>query len=104
MMASSEKWAILIGIDFYADPSKRLKGCVNDIEYMHAYLAKFVVVDTKDSTQMTPSGPAASWPTYDNITNQLRLISGFGCLRLHPLFWTWYIEAYCRDSIRGRLR
>ena len=83
-MASSEKWAVLIGIDFYINRNQRLKGCVNDIEAMRAYLeknyssvniTKFAAIDTNDSTQTTPSGPAASWPTYDNITSQLKQIT-----------------------------
>jgi Caspase domain len=83
-MASSEKWAVLIGIDFYINRSQRLKGCVNDIEDMHLYLeknyssvniSKFIAADTNDSTQKTPSGPATSWPTYENIMSQLKHIT-----------------------------
>ncbi|KAI9782886.1 MAG: hypothetical protein M1816_001667 [Peltula sp. TS41687] len=82
-MASPEKWAVLIGIDFYINRNLRLKGCVNDIEDMCSYLeknyssvkiTKFAAIDTNDPTQTTPFGPSASWPTYNNITSQLKQI------------------------------
>ncbi|KAI9776675.1 MAG: hypothetical protein M1816_005153 [Peltula sp. TS41687] len=84
-MASPEKWAVLVGIDFYINRDQLLKGCVNDIEDMSSYLEKnyssvnitkfAAAIDTNDSTQTTPSGPVASWPTYDNITSQLKQIT-----------------------------
>ena len=75
---------ILIAIDFYVDPRRRLKGCVNDAEDFHLWLShnydlvnitKLLAVSTDDPAQKTPLGPATAWPTYENITRRLEEIT-----------------------------
>lgn len=83
MARSSKKWAVLIGIDFYLKESNRLDGAVNDAEDMSSLLqqfyspiniTKYVAVKSGDSEQKVPTGPKEVWPTYDNVTRQLKQI------------------------------
>lgn len=78
------KWAILIGIDFYTDPSRRLEGAVNDVDDIQLYLSqnhtlasltKLVAINRNEATQTEPDGPESSWPTYDNITSELKRVT-----------------------------
>ncbi|KAI9663910.1 MAG: hypothetical protein M1821_007400 [Bathelium mastoideum] len=84
MSSSSRKWAILVGIDFYLEHDRRLTGAVNDVDDIHFYLAKyhelhslskFVAADRHDPTQTEPDGLQSSWPTYNNISGELKRVS-----------------------------
>lgn len=37
-MVPSEKWAVLVGIDFYINRKQQSTGCVNDTDDVPAYL------------------------------------------------------------------
>jgi hypothetical protein len=77
-------WAILIGIDFYIDHETRLKGAVNDVDdiqlwlsqnYTLGSLTKLIAIDRNETTQVEPDGPESSWPTYENIINELKRVA-----------------------------
>ncbi|KAF1997782.1 hypothetical protein P154DRAFT_440437, partial [Amniculicola lignicola CBS 123094] len=84
MESPARRWAILIGLDFYVDPSHRLQGAVRDVDDIEALLEKYYTPITiekyisKDSgipNQTRPLGIEASWPTYDNIMGALDRIT-----------------------------
>jgi hypothetical protein len=93
----NEKWAVLIGIDFYAQGNNpqldvrgrpitfpHLYGCVADVNLVEQYLLDTMKVDksriTKllaphpDSDSAQPSLDAADSPTYQNIVNALQSV------------------------------
>jgi hypothetical protein len=84
MATTPAKWVVIIAIDFYVDPRRRLEGCVNDGEDFHSWLknnyhpvnvTKLFAVSTDDPAQKTPLGDAVSWPTYENVTGRLKEIT-----------------------------
>ncbi|KAI9682838.1 MAG: hypothetical protein M1822_006328 [Bathelium mastoideum] len=84
MASTPSKWAVLIGVDFYVDPKRRLEGSVNDIEDIHAWLkqnhspisiSEFLSINENDPAQRFPSERRSAWPTYDNITQELGRIT-----------------------------
>jgi hypothetical protein len=82
--SSPSKFAILIGLDFYVDHTQQLRGAVNDVDDVQLYLSRnhtfeslsrLVAVSTGDESQTEPTGPESSWPTYENITNELERVT-----------------------------
>ncbi|KAJ5328561.1 hypothetical protein N7452_008951 [Penicillium brevicompactum] len=78
-----QRWAILIGINFYKDPINRLSGCVRDVTNIQACLETIGgPLNIFTFTASTPSGPDASypsepkamWPTYSNFTSTIEQI------------------------------
>lgn len=90
---SPQRWALLIGIDFYIpsrDPKsgkttchRNLEGCVNDINLVASFLetrldvapsriVKLTSTNSKSSTQSDPPEDPSSWPTRDNIFKAFR--------------------------------
>jgi Caspase domain len=78
-----QKWAVLVGIDFYTVKKYRLRGAVNDVEdiaslfqqyYSPINIAKYVGRVSGDPNQQEPTGPKDIWPIYDNVTQQLNHI------------------------------
>ncbi|GAB1317124.1 hypothetical protein MFIFM68171_07334 [Madurella fahalii] len=79
---ATRHWAILIGIDYYVG-DRCLQGSVRDVETVKQYLeAGPIPVDIAILTAITPSDPSSHrlteelvlWPTYDNITTQLKRV------------------------------
>ena len=79
----TQRWAILIGVNFYKDPINRLSGCVRDVTNIEACLETIPgPLNIFTFTASTPSGPDASypsepktmWPTYSNITSTIEHI------------------------------
>lgn len=77
-------WALLVGINFYINPTEHLEGCVRDVENIKAYLENcpfsiqtrtFTATVPADPTSNCPSESKGSWPTYENITNALQHIT-----------------------------
>jgi hypothetical protein len=73
------KWVILIGLDFYVDHTRRLRGAVNDVVDVQLFLSRnhtikslttLVASGTEDESQREPTGPETSWPTYENVTRE----------------------------------
>lgn len=78
------KWVVIIAIDFYVDPSRRLEGCVNDGEELHSWLnnnyhpvniTKLFAVNNGDPAQKSPLGDSVTWPTYENVIGILKEIT-----------------------------
>ncbi|CAF9942049.1 hypothetical protein IMSHALPRED_003172 [Imshaugia aleurites] len=80
--AVTDHWAVLIGINYYRNEYKNLSGCVRDVTMMKEFLeAAPMDVNIVTFTASLPSDPSIprpaeqrqeSWPTYDNITTELR--------------------------------
>ena len=120
-MSVSKIWTVLIGINFYPNPSNRLRGAVNDISdieltlresYSAINVIKFIARVTGDTDQRAPSEPAHLWPTWDNITAALKTVaeqaspddavyihySGHGTLRSTASSGHDYQEDYGTDA------
>lgn len=84
-----QKWAILIGIDYYMPGEARepvratsLNGCVNDITLVEDYLINHQQVDRRHIRKLTAPGPPTAeteaselWPTYVNILSALERVT-----------------------------
>jgi hypothetical protein len=79
MASAPKQWVILVGIDFYVEEKRRLKGAINDINLIQLHLTQnlhphslttFIAIDHKDPAQKEPDGPESTWPTYANIANE----------------------------------
>jgi hypothetical protein len=87
--ASVNKWAILIGVDYYIGGTARpnihfhnLKGCVEDVNQVEGYLRGSLGVQdpyiyrltatAPDSDRKEPIEPRSQWPTYENIIDALQ--------------------------------
>ncbi|PKK47180.1 hypothetical protein CI102_9060 [Trichoderma harzianum] len=80
-----QKWALLIGINYYIPGNTRhpvyvtpLTGCVNDVEVAENYLFKHQHMERQRIQKLTasfpstndsslPAEPPENWPTYENI-------------------------------------
>lgn len=82
------KWALLIGVDFYFQGSQRdihfknLKGCVRDVSRIEEHLESiggFNIEKLTASSGVNDEGPMETnpdtWPTYDNIKAKIDYIS-----------------------------
>ncbi len=79
-------WALLIGVDCYMDRTigglpdyPHLRGCVNDVTLMEAFLLERLHVPSTQIIKLTASGPGAKpeepeqkWPTKANIVAAFR--------------------------------
>lgn len=83
-MSTVRHWAVLVGIDFYFEASRRLRGAANDVALVQNYLSAafpnckastFIAVGQNDGNQVHPDGPEHTWPTYRNITKALKNIA-----------------------------
>ena len=81
--AVKSHWAVLIGINFYKEPSKPLEGCVRDVQSIENYLkTRHTPIHVDVLTASTPSDKSSNyprekpdlWPTYDNVISRLRKI------------------------------
>ncbi|KAI1821597.1 caspase domain-containing protein [Xylaria intraflava] len=83
-----ERWALLIGIDYYFPGKERnvslrpLKGCVRDVQLIQEYLKSIDVPESRTiklTASPSPDGngikePPEQWPTHENITAKLDYI------------------------------
>ena len=84
----SNRFAVLIGIDFYKD--KPLHGCVRDTDLIQQYLEsnatpiqvrKLTASIPVDPNSLQPNGEPESWPTFENVLScfeQVTLLSKAG--------------------------
>lgn len=81
--AVKSHWAVLIGINFYKEPSKPLEGCVRDVQSIENYLkTRHTPIHVDVLTASTPSDISSGqpcekpdlWPTYQNVISSLRNI------------------------------
>lgn len=76
------RWAVLIGINFYGNQVKGLKGAVADVEAMKQYLRtrgiQQIEVLTSDASldpeSKLPEENPSQWPTFENVTKGLEKI------------------------------
>lgn len=83
-MASRNRWAVLIGVNFHPDPNNRLHGCVRDVNNIEACLREgptpvTIVTMTASNSEVSdflqPIEPEQSWPTYAHVTSSLQQIT-----------------------------
>ncbi|KAJ5626994.1 hypothetical protein N7528_004421 [Penicillium herquei] len=63
------RWAILIGVNFYRNPTNRLHGCVRDVRNIKASLE----ADSGDTN--SPTEPEDVWPTPDRVKQTLEHVT-----------------------------
>ncbi|RYP54256.1 hypothetical protein DL768_000830 [Monosporascus sp. mg162] len=90
--AEANKWAVLIGVDYYISGESRpgvrihnLKGCVEDVNQVHEYLRESLGVQDShiyrltatipDDNKKEPKEGPFQWPTYENIVNILQKVT-----------------------------
>ncbi|KAI1386851.1 caspase domain-containing protein [Hypoxylon trugodes] len=83
-MATQRRWVLLLGINFYLRKDQQLKGAVNDVKIFKEWfedardppIIKALIADTNgDNHQTQPPGAPETWPTYENVTSELKRIT-----------------------------
>ncbi|KAI1141532.1 hypothetical protein F5Y05DRAFT_264978 [Hypoxylon sp. FL0543] len=76
------QYALLIGIDFYPETSRSLKGCVRDVQGVEQHLRTRTGIDIRKVTasptepkSSRPAEDAEHLPTYDNVVASLERIT-----------------------------
>ncbi len=120
-MAQPKIWLLLVGINFYPDKARQLRGAVNDVldielslkeYYKEATVLKLLASATGELGQNAPPEDKHLWPTWDNFTGKLKYItqeasagdivwvhySGHGTLRPTETSKSVYQEGYGTDT------
>lgn len=78
-LTMASHWAVLVGINFYGNQVKGLKGAVADVKAMEQYLRaqdiQQIEVLTSDASpdpkSKLPKEAPSQWPTFENVTTKL---------------------------------
>lgn len=94
MSTSKRRYAVLVGVNYYREAAKLLRGAVSDVKDMHEYLQSqgiekiwtFVTREPSDAHSNLPQGDSSEWATFDNVVNCMQTIARTAEAGDHLLF------------------
>jgi hypothetical protein len=94
MSTSKERYAVLVGVNYYREAAKLLRGAASDVKDMHEYLYSqgikkvwtFVTKEPSNAQLKFPQGDPSQWATFHNVVNCLQKIACTADAGDHVLF------------------